>query len=200
MQRIVGFLIVFSLGSAMAIPGFLLPGYSHTNILNLFTTGIGIYLMYRAVSSLFIPSTGNVEVVEKTGTSTFDKSEEGQDEIGKHYIESLAEIDVHKRRIASLGKLGYFTLILWPAFLGAGFMAFDAPNSDKQVWPYVLLFVAFSYGVLPFVTSRMSIWALARGRTKTAHVVAALPISIASLLFALPNLQNLLYKVLKSVS
>jgi hypothetical protein len=184
----------------MVIPGFVLPGYSHTNIFNLFTTGIGIYLMYRAVLSLFSTSAGGIEVVEKAVPSTCDDSEEGHVEIAEHHIESLAEIDVQKRRIESLGRLGYFTLILWPAFLGAGFMAFDAPNSDKQLWPYVVLLVAFSYGALPYVTSRIALWALTRGRTKTAHVVAALPISIASLLFALPYLQNLLYMLFKSVS
>lgn len=184
----------------MVIPGFVLPGYSHTNIFNLITTGIGIFLMCRAVLSLFSTSAGDIKVVEKAVPRTCDDSKEGHVEIAEHHIESLAEIDVQKRRIERLCRLGYFTLILWPAFIGAGFMAFDAPNSGKQLWPYVVLLVAFSYGALPYVTSRIALWALTRGRTKTAHVVAALPISIASLLFALPYLQNLLYMLFKSVS
>jgi len=199
-QRIVGFLIVFCVGSAMAIPGFVLPGYSHTNILNLITTGIGFYLMYRAVASLFSKSTGDVEVMEKIVPSKFDNSEGDRVQIAKPYIKSPTEIEVHTRRIANLRKLGYYSLILWPAFLGAGFMAFDAPNSDRHVWPYVVLLVAFTYGALPFAASRVSLWALKIGRVKTAYFVGALPISIASFLFALPYLQGLLYTLVKSAS
>ncbi len=37
----------------------------------------------------------------------------------------------HQKYLGILRRLGYFSLIFWPAFLFAGFMAFDAPNSDK---------------------------------------------------------------------
>ena len=88
--------------------------------------------------------------------------------------------EAHLRQLGILRRLGYFTLIFWPAFLIAGFMAFDAPSSEKHLWPYVALCFSLAYGLIPFVVPRLSNRALAAGRIKLAYCVAAIPIAIAS--------------------
>lgn len=100
-------------------------------------------------------------------------------------VKPLVEVEKHANRLARLRKLGYVSLIFWPAFLLGGFMAFDASNSQRSVGPYVALFISVAYGVLPFITPRLSLRALRSGHTKAAYLVAALPSAILPALVVL---------------
>lgn len=77
--------------------------------------------------------------------------------------------------------LGYISLVFWPAFLLAAGMAFDAPNSEKHVLPYVAIFIAVAYGLLPFVVPAVARGVLRNGYRRLAIAIAALPISIVPL-------------------
>ncbi len=93
------------------------------------------------------------------------------------------DIEKHIKCLAALRRLGYFSLIFWPAFLIAGFMAFDAPNSVEHIGPYIALAISIGYGALPFVAPRLAERAWDAGYIKTAYFVGVLPFSIFPILF-----------------
>ena len=61
-------------------------------------------------------------------------------------------------------------------------MGFDAPSSQRKIWPYLALFLCVGYGALPFVAPGLATKALKMGYVKTAYAIAALPGSIFPLL------------------
>ena len=91
--------------------------------------------------------------------------------------------ETHLKQLGILKRLGYFSLIFWPAFLLAGFMAFDAPNSAKHIGPYIALCFSIGYGALPFIAPRLSHRALAAGHLKSAYCIAAIPFGIILTIF-----------------
>ncbi len=94
----------------------------------------------------------------------------------------------HIRRLAILKRLGYFSLIFWPAFLLAGAMAFDAPDAGINIIPYFVLSFCLAYGILPFIAPKISLRALDRGNIKLAYIIAAVPFSILPILIIIDKL------------
>jgi hypothetical protein len=91
---------------------------------------------------------------------------------------------IHRVLVRTINVIGYLFLIGWPAYLVAAAMAFDAPGSDKQIGPWVIVtYVAllpFLVIGLPFVANKQ----LGKGRIFSAYAISVFPISPILLLFS----------------
>lgn len=94
--------------------------------------------------------------------------------------------NIHERMLGYLRAVGYTCLFIWPAFLVAAPMIFDAPGAERQIWTWTVLAIVLLMPVLIFVMPKLAGRALARGHTKFAYALALLPI----IPFALPFVMN----------
>lgn len=77
-----------------------------------------------------------------------------------------------------LQTLGGLTFIPWFIAAGLSFMIFDTPHSIKKAFPWVLLFMIFSY---PFVVAGSYWWAwlsVSSGNYKMGCLWSCLPIIV----------------------
>jgi hypothetical protein len=63
------------------------------------------------------------------------------------------------------------SLLPWLAMAGLAFMAFDAPGSTEQVWPWLLAGTIWAYPLVPLVCS-IAAWVLYRGDHMRGAVIA----------------------------
>lgn len=84
----------------------------------------------------------------------------------------------------SLKRISFGCLFIWPFVLLGSFMAFDAPNSEHKLGPWLFVGFVLFLPVLIWLMPRFAQQALASGRTKLAYFLAVVPI----LPFALPLL------------
>jgi hypothetical protein len=65
-------------------------------------------------------------------------------------------------------------------------MAFGAPGSGKQVWPYFAVAFGVGYGLIPFLTSSLAKKSLDVGKIQKAYLVASIPSAIIFFLIFIP--------------
>lgn len=94
---------------------------------------------------------------------------------------------------------GGLTFIPWFTVAGLSFMVFETPKSVKKAFPWVLIFLIFSY---PFVVAGSYWWAwssISGGSYKMGCLWSSLPIIVFALLYLIISQRtNLLNRYKKS--
>ncbi len=96
----------------------------------------------------------------------------------------------HYKIIKAINIIGYLCLIIWPAFLLASLMSFDAPGSDEHIAPYIIVSFAISQPfqiiIFPFISKNL----LKKQKTKTAYILSLIPVIPFALLLLLPPIMG----------
>jgi hypothetical protein len=88
-------------------------------------------------------------------------------------------VSAHEGRIGILRRLGYASLVFWPA-------TFLAEPHPEEIQQQLVTTLQFSWVVVPFITTRVSKRALREGKIKKTYlvsVVAAVPVSVLLIYF-----------------
>ena len=94
----------------------------------------------------------------------------------------------HYKNIKIINIIGYLCLIIWPAFLVASLMSFDAPGSEEHILPYIIVALALSQPLqiilFPFISRKL----IKKKKIRTAYTLSIFPIIPFALLIILPPL------------
>ena len=101
----------------------------------------------------------------------------------------------HLARITRLGRVGYWSLLLWlPMALTVG-MAFDHPRSGERVWPWLylaaVLIMPIAVLIAPFLARHHLSW----GRIRLAYGIVLFPQSLLYVPFVLSLLWVLFWLI-----
>ncbi|NIA03402.1 MAG: hypothetical protein GWP12_02555 [Nitrospirae bacterium] len=92
----------------------------------------------------------------------------------------------HYKNIKTINIIGYLCLIIWPAFLFASFMSFDAPGSEEHIVPYVIVALALSQPLQIIIFPIISRKLIKKQKIRTAYAFSIFPIVPFALLIILP--------------
>jgi hypothetical protein len=97
----------------------------------------------------------------------------------------------HERVVSLLRSLSVVCYFLWIAYAVAAGMAFDAPASERSLWPWLLVGLLLVQLVTLIVLPRRASLAVASGRIGRAYTLVLIPIA----LFALPLVLGAAFQV-----